>query len=107
MRYLFTAVILIAGTSAQAAEPYEGSWAEQTAYCTSPADSNIRISGKMYYAHESACRITKADKSAGTYALFIACAGEGEKWKDAVVVVPQGNRMLVGGTSGKPLIRCP
>lgn len=104
-----TTLTLLAATltaPAHAAEPYEGSWAEQTANCSAPSDSNIRISGKMYYMHESACRITKANKSGGTYALFIACEGEGEEWTDAVILVPQGNRMLIGGTSGKPLLRC-
>lgn len=99
-------IAAVATTPARATEPYEGTWAEQSAYCTAPTDSNIRISGKAYTMHESACRITKADKSGGTYALFIACEGEGEKWTDAVILVPQGNRMLVGGTSGKPMLRC-
>ncbi len=108
MRYaLALAVSISAGVPAHAAQPFEGSWAAQTADCGSDtSDSNIKIAGKKYITHESECLIKKYDQSKGSYALFLSCSGEGDKWNDAVVLVPQGNRMLVGGTSGRPMIRC-
>lgn len=107
MRYaLAVALSVLIGAPAHAAQPFEGFWATQTADCGSDRDSNIKIVGKRYIAHESECLISKFDEAKGTYALFLSCSGEGEKWNDAVVLVPQGNRMLVGGTSGRPMIRC-
>ncbi|MGT2478819.1 hypothetical protein ACU4GR_07970 (plasmid) [Methylobacterium oryzae CBMB20] len=108
MRYASAAaaIAFVMAGPALAAQPFEGSWAEQTANCGSDSDSNISISGRKYRTHETECSISKMDQSKGTYALFLSCSGEGEKWTDAVVLVPQGNRMLVGSTSGRPMIRC-
>ena len=67
MRYALAAVILVVTTHAAVAAPlYEGSWAGSQGNCSSPNDSNLRITGSRYFEHEGTCTIGSTKGHKGT-----------------------------------------
>lgn len=107
MRYALAAVIIAASVNATiAAQPYEGAWASSLEACSSPNDSNLRISGNRYFEHEGTCSIGSSKGFKGTWALFLTCEGEGEQWKKVVTLEPMGDKMRLGGDRGPVLRRC-
>jgi hypothetical protein len=97
MLRLALASLLLSTVCASAAEPWEGVWATDAAWCKNKSDQEllVRYSSKAITSKETDCKVTKVTRVQKTSAWIVdqACAGDGGTWdtRDILMVTDDGD----------------
>ena len=111
------AVVLVIATSlvagaAFAAEPYEGKWAGEAAWCKNkPSETDqvpLEITKKGIKGYESSCPFISVKKQGTAWVATAKCSGEGETWTETTKMEVDGSRLTLTYDDGTAveLVRC-
>ena len=120
LRFLATLALLLTAfaSPALAAEPYEGRWADDPAWCKNTRQSNtdelpIVISRKSIETFASFCRVLSTTRKGAAWWLHTSCRDEGQTETEpraqiTFVLRVDGNRLYLRDDTGvQNLHRCP
>ncbi|HOV03563.1 MAG TPA: hypothetical protein PLJ34_02095 [Hyphomicrobiales bacterium] len=103
---------LVVSGAALAAEPYEGKWAAEAAWCrNTPATTDqvpITVSARGIEGYESSCPFTSVTRKDGNYVAKAKCSGEGETWTETYVMAVEGRTLTLTYEDGSSVkfVKC-
>jgi hypothetical protein len=115
-RLIALAVLLAAPAGAIAAEPYEGRWTEDLAWCRNTRRNGdeipITITRHSVEQFASLCRVQAVRRSGATWRLDTLCRDEGEDAEQRIAnrfeLRVDGDKLVMHDTAGvRHFTRCP